>query len=522
MPRLTHLLALLAIVTAACAPTQPGQTGATGPATGATPAPAADIADTMAIGYPVALPSLDPHPVVAQTGAFAFDPIYDQLVRYDRNGQIQPWLARAWRSVDRLTWEFTIREGVKFSNGEEFDATVAKWNFDRFMSPETRAIERPTFGTVDRVEAPNASTFRVITKQEDPLLVRRFNLLRMIPPKHFEAVGVAEFQGPKAVGTGPYKVVDYVPGDRVVYEAWDGSWRGKGKTKRFVLRFTPDRTTLQAGIRTGDLDAAFDLMADQIITLKGMGYNVTEGVFPGAWYMEFNTIGGHPALRDKRVRLALNYAIDRETIAKTLFRGLVTPAWQMASPAANGYQRDLRNYPYDLQRAKQLMAEAGYANTPIKLKAILTAGGRTFSEAVVGMWKELGVELELQLVDFAVFVERSNVGPIEDIHVSRSTDGDVRDADAAYQFVENVANRVDTRVTWRNERFAQLYNAQRTEVDQNRRAQLLKEMVTLVYEEAPVAPVYYPALAWTTNPKVRDVFAAPDTSLDLAAIYKLK
>ncbi|GIW05517.1 MAG: diguanylate phosphodiesterase [Dehalococcoidia bacterium] len=520
MPRFAHLLALLAIVTIACAPTAPS--GSTGPAAGATSAPAAEIADTIAIGYPVSLPSLDPHPVVAQTGAFAFDPIYDQLVRYDRNGQIQPWLARSWRSVDRTTWEFTLRDDVKFSNGEVFDAAAAKWNFDRFMNPETRAIERPTFATVDRVEAPNPTTFRVITKSEDPLLVRRFNLLRMIPPKYFEATGVAEFQGAKAVGSGPYKVVQYVAGDRVVFEAWDGSWRGKGKTKRLELRFTPDRTTLQAGMRTGDLDAAYDLMADQIIALKGMGYNVSEGVFPGAWYMEFNTIGGHPALRDKRVRLALNYAIDRETIAKTLFRGLVTPAWQMASPAANGYQKDLRNYPYNVQQAKQLMAEAGYANANIKMKATLTAGGRTFAEAVGGMWKELGIELELQLVDFAVFVERSNLGPIDDIWISRSTDGDVRDADAAYQFVENVANRVEARVTWRNERFAQLYTAQRTEVDPNRRAQLLKDMVTLVYEEAPVAPVYYPTLAWTTNPKVKDVFAAPDTSLDLAAIYKLK
>ncbi|MFN8533376.1 MAG: ABC transporter substrate-binding protein [Dehalococcoidia bacterium] len=520
MVRVAPVLSALVIFAVACAPTTPAPSGSTGPSTAATSAPAVEVADSIAIGYPVSLPSLDPHPVVAQTGAFAFDPIYDQLVRYDKDGKLVPWLAASWKTVDRTTYEFTLRTDVKFSNGEVFDATVAKWNFDRFMAPETRATERPTFATIDRVEAPNATTFRVITKNADPLLIKRFNLLRMIPPKHFEAVGAGDFQGAKAVGTGPYKVAEYVAGDRVTFEAWDGSWRGKAKTKKITMRFTPDRTTLQAGIRTGDLDAAYDLLADQIIALKGAGFNVTEGVFPGAWYFEFNTVAS-PPLRDKRVRLALNYAIDREGIAKTLFRGLVTPAWQQASPAATGYQKDLKSYPYDPAQAKRMLAEAGYANG-FKVKAALTAGGRTFAEAVAGMWKELGVELELQLLDFAVFVERTNIGPIDDIFTSRSSDGDARDADNSYQFIGNVAGRPDSRIIWRNAEFERLYAAQRSEADAAKRDQLLKQLVTLVYEEAPIAPVYYPTLAWTTSSKLKDVFAAPDTSLNLQAIYKVK
>ncbi|MCL6647443.1 MAG: ABC transporter substrate-binding protein [Chloroflexi bacterium] len=512
-----RFLVLVLLVGVACSPAAPA---APGPAAGPTGAPAEEIAEAITLGYPVSLPSLDPHPVVAQTGAFAFDPIYDQLVRYDRTGKLVPWLATAWRAVDRTTWEFTLREGVKFSNGEPFDASVAKWNFDRFMAPETRAIERPTFATVERVEASSPTVLRVVTRTDDPLLVRRFNLLRMIPPKHFEQVGAGAFQGLGAVGTGPYKVVDYVAGDRVVFEGWDGSWRGKGKTRRITLRFTPDRTTLAAGVRTGDLDGAFDLMADQIIALRQAGFNVTEGIFPGAWYMEFNTVAS-PPLRDRRVRLALNYAIDREGIAKTLFRGLVTPAWQMASPNATGYQKDLPPYPYDPAKAKDLLAEAGYAGG-FKLKAGLTAGGRTFSEAVAGMWKELGVELELQLLDFAVFVEKSNAGPIDDILVSRSTDGDVRDVDAAYQFVGNAANRPAARISWQNDQFVQLYQQQRSETDPARREALLKQLVRLVYDEAPVAPVYYPLIAWVTSSKLKDVSAAPDTSLDLQAIYRLK
>jgi ABC-type transport system substrate-binding protein len=134
----------------------------------------------------------------------------------------------------------------------------------------------------------------------------------------------------------------------------------------------------------------------------------------------------------------------------------------------------------------------------------------------------LGVELELQLLDFAIFVERSNVGPIDDIFTSRSSDGDVRDVDAAYQFLENILGRVDTRVTWKNERFAQLHAQQRAEVDPAKRAQLQKDLVQLVFDEAPIVPVYYPGLIWITNSKLKDVYAAPDTSLDLFALYKTK
>jgi ABC-type transport system substrate-binding protein len=138
------------------------------------------------------------------------------------------------------------------------------------------------------------------------------------------------------------------------------------------------------------------------------------------------------------------------------------------------------------------------------------------------MWKELGVELELQLLDFAVFDERANAGPIDDILVSRSTDGDVRDVDPAYQFVGNAAHRPEARISWRNDQFVQLYQQQRSETDPARREALLKQLVRLVYDEAPVAPVYYPLLAWMTSSKLRDVYAAPDTSLDLQAIYRLK
>ncbi|GIW11613.1 MAG: ABC transporter substrate-binding protein [Dehalococcoidia bacterium] len=482
-----------------------------------TPAP---LADTVVVGYPTTLPTFDPHVTVAQTGAFAFQGIFDQLLRFDASGALVPSLATAWRQLDERTVEFTLREGVRFHTGEGFDARVAQWNIERVLNPETRSIFRSTLATIAQVEAPTPTLLRVRATEPDPLLLRRLLIVRMIPPRYLAEVGAPAFGAGRPSGTGPYRVREYFPNERVVLEAFD-SWRGRPKTPTVVLQFNPDRTPLAAGLRTGEVDAVFNLTIDQVVQFKGMGFTVTEGVFPGAWYLELNTIAT-PPFREKRVRQALTYAIDRETIANRLFQGFVKPAAQMVSPAGFGYDPDLKPWPYDPAKARQLLAEAGYPGGGFKVKASLTAGGRPFVEAVAGMWKEVGVELELELLDLSVFTERFNSGPVGDVWVARSFDGDVRDADAAYQNVGTVAQRPEARSTWRNEQFATLYARQRRETDPQRRLALLREMIRLVYEEAPVLPVYYQDLTWVVSPKVRGFQPYPDTSIEVATISKLR
>jgi len=258
------------------------------------------------------------------------------------------------------------------------------------------------------------------------------------------------------------------------------------------------------------------------VKFKTDGFVINEGVYPGAWHWELNTIGGHPALKDRRVRLAINYAIDRDVISTSLFRGLAKPAGQLVSPAGNGFENTLQPYKFDLPQAKRLMAEAGYGNGGIKLKAALTAGGVLFSTAVAGMLKEIGIEVELTLTDFAVFVTKAQAGPIDDILVSRSTDGDVRDVDASYQFTGNNSDRPEARYSYKNDQMRSIYQTQRAETDPVKRLAMLKQIVKIVYDEAPMVPVYYPPLVWIHNTKVKDLEPGAQTDLNMLKIYKVK
>lgn len=509
-------LALTAILVA-CTPAAPATPSA--PAPGATAAPQEQIAESMVIGYPTNLPSLDPHISVAQTGAFAYQAIYDQLVRYDKEGTLKPWLASEYKVLDAQNVELKIRPNVKFHNGEAFDANVAKWNIERILNPDTKAVDRPSLLTIQTLTVVDPMTLKVTSSQPDPLLIRRLAQPRMIPQKHFEQVGPGDFSTSKAIGSGPYRIKQYFPNDRVELEAFE-SWRGSPKTKNITLKFNPDQSPLISGLRTGEVDVVFNIAIDQIELLKTNGFVVHDGVFPGAWYFELNGIG-HPALADTRVRQALNYAIDREAIAKTLFRGYVQPAGQMVSPAGFGYDPNLKPYPYDLAKAKQLMAQAGYGNG-FKLKANMTAGGRLVVETIAGMWKEMNVEVEVNILDLAIFSQRFLAGPIDDLWVARSSDGETRDADTAYAQVGTALQKVDSRYSWKNPRFDELYKMQKQEVDTNKRLALLREMVKLVHEESPVLPIYYQNLTYVMSGKVKNFFAYPDTSIDLESITKTR
>ena len=352
-------------------------------------------------------------------------PVWDSLVGFDlEKGGIGPGVAERWvLAPDGKSWTFYLRKGQRFHNGDPVTAHDVKFSLERIMSPESissgaAALRR----AVDRIEVVDELTVRVYTKGVIPHFAASLSRAvfmegTVMPKKYIETVGVKGFRD-KPVGSGPWKFVRSVAGDRIEYEAVDyPHWRGTPQFKRLVLLLVPEQSTRLAMVRTGEAGIA-SIGPEAIKEVRSGGMKIV--TVPGTmqaiyqfWGLYRPEAKGSP-LADVRVREALSLAIDRQQIidhvmAKearwplpfTMYRYSIDvdiPRWETWAKTA------LR---YDPARAKKLLAEAGYANG-FRMTFWNTAlPGTPFmvqiGEAVAGFWEKIGVKVDMKTVEWGVF-----------------------------------------------------------------------------------------------------------------------
>jgi peptide/nickel transport system substrate-binding protein len=395
---------------------------------GAIPHPATGAADkdTLVIaldtlGAQVMDPILDTRAPHAHYQA----PIWDSLVGFDlEKGGIGPGAAERWeRAADGKSWTFFLRKGQRFHNGDPVTAHDVKFSLERIMLPESlssgaAALRR----AVDRIELLDDLTVRVHTKGVIPhfaaSLSRAVFMEGTVMPKNYiEKVGAKTFRE-RPIGSGPWKFVRNVPGDRIEYEAVDyPHWRGTPQFKRMTLLLVPEQSTRLAMVRTGEASiASIGPEALKEVRAGGMKTVTVPGTMQAVyqfWGLYRPEVKGSP-LTDVRVREALSLAIDRQQIIDHVMLGearmplpftvyrysidVTIPRWEDWSKTA------LR---YDPARAKKLLAEAGHANG-FRLTFWNTAlPGTPFmvqiGEAVAGFWEKLGVKVEMKGVEWGVF-----------------------------------------------------------------------------------------------------------------------
>lgn len=326
--------------------------------------------------------------------------IFQTLIDRQPDGSYVPTLAEALPTLkDDLTWEMPIRTGIRFHNGEPFDAEVAAAAVKRIIDPEYRSRQIASVSSIAGAEAVNATTLRIRTKTPDPTLPLRLTMLAIVPREASRVPGFAD----KPVGTGPYRVAEWSKGARIVIEA-DPGWRGDRPTiTRAVYRFIPEPATRLAGLLAGELDVINNLAPEdsrrvpQTAAIDGLFYN----------FMVFNALAG--PTQDRRVRLALNYAIDRAALAEQLYGGFATPArGQFIGKDSFGFDPDLAPYPFDPGRAQALLRDARATGATIEI--VGTAGrwmkDRETIEAVAGFWEAVGVRPVVRMFEFREFLNR--------------------------------------------------------------------------------------------------------------------
>ncbi len=362
--------------------------------------------------------TLDPQKATDRLTSIITTNIFDSLTFRDKDMKIQPGLATSFKRLNDRTWQFQLREGVKFHNGEPFDASVVKFSIERILNPETKSPMISYVNTIEKVEIVNPMTVNITTKAPDPLLLYRVAELhgQMMPPKYLKEKGDVEF-AKLPVGTGPYKVERFAKNDRLVLVANEQYWRGAPKIKRITIRPVNEDATRMAMALSGEADLVTNVPPVQVASLKGSGrLSIVSVPTPRLFYVVIDT--SKPPFTDKRVRQALNYAVDVPTIIQKVFMGYGKRVATYVGMQSFGYDPAVQPFPYDPERAKKLLAEAGYPNGFAVTFDSYTGGladPSTLSEAVAGYLEKVGIKVSLNVQEFGVFAKRrlaNNTNPL--------------------------------------------------------------------------------------------------------------
>ncbi|MFN8524380.1 MAG: ABC transporter substrate-binding protein [Chloroflexota bacterium] len=374
------------------------------------PAAGASSKDTLTFAQTQDATSLDPpmHTLIQNNSVLVH--MFDSLVYLDAQGKLQPQLATSWEATNPTTWTFKLRQGVKFHNGEPLDAGAVKFSLDRTLNPDQKSPTRPKIAAITKVDAPDPATLVITTK--DPFALLPYTLVGFgampVPPKYVQEKGDKEV-ATKPVGTGPYKFVEWVKDQHIIMEANPDYWGDKAKVKRITIRPIPENATRVAELRTGGVDLIINPPPQE---MKGLESGDTKTIVqPSLWAINcgIDTLRDGP-LTNPKVRQALNYAVDKEAIIKNVMGGLGKPINSLAVPEVFGYDASTQPYPYDPNKAKALLAEAGFAGGfPLTLTTRQgnTLNDKDASEAIVGYLKAVGIQAQLKVVENGVWAQWS-------------------------------------------------------------------------------------------------------------------
>ncbi|MEL6799978.1 MAG: ABC transporter substrate-binding protein [Pseudomonadota bacterium] len=421
--------------------------------------------------------TLDPHAADDGGEKAVNDNVFETLMVRDTEGNLGLGLAAAEPTqVDPTTWEFTLKPGMTFHNGEPLDAAAVAFSVERMIDPDLNSEQLSYFSTMSGAEVIDDVTVHIKTSGPDPILPARMYYFMIVPPEASQADDFAE----APVGSGPYKFVSWDRGNQIVLEANADYRDGAPAISQVTYRFIEEPGTRLSTLLAGEVDLVTNLLPEfmgqvpQAASMRGLEHPM----------VLLNADGGITA--DARVRQALNYAIDKEALASALFEGQAqVEAGQLLGPTYFGFNDAISAYPYDPDQAMALLEEAGAAGGDITL--VSTAGrwlkDRELTEVVAGFWSAVGLNVDVQIYEFDEYLQR----------LFRSEDGQRSDAifvvsgnellDADRSFSAYLApsgfgasNSVEQLEEW--------ITAARTEIDLDARQALYEQVVEYAHEEA--------------------------------------
>ena len=428
----------------------------------------------------------DPAETTIITSFMVLYALHDGVVKPMPGKPLAPSLAESWSvSADGLVYDFVLRRGVKFHNGDPVTADDVKFSFERYRGIFARSLK----DKVADVETPDAGRVRFRLKQPWPDFMTFYGTLAtgagwVVPRKYLEKVGEDGFR--KApVGAGPYRFVSFTPGIELVLEAYEGYWRKSPSVKRLVLRTIPDPATRLAALKRGEADIAFSMigeLGDEVRRTPGL---TVKAVYPSTHWLSFvDQWDPKSPWHDRRVRLAANLAIDRRAIDQARTGGLSRITYSII-PSSFDFFWQPPAYAFDPAGAKRLLAEAGFPGGFDAGEYFCDMTSADAGEAMIGYLQGVGIRAKLRPLERAAFNKSIAEKKLKNlVQIIGGAFGNAATRLEAYaisggQFAYGGYPDVDG-----------LFREQAGELDRAKRAAMLQRVQQLVAEKAMVAPMY--------------------------------
>jgi len=455
----------------------------------------------------------DPHQLTELQHAVRH--IYEPLVVRDDELKLKPNLAVGWEIVDPKTWKFTLRKDVKFHNGEKFTAEAVKFSLERIVNPDTKSPQAAYLAPLEKVDIVDDYTVLIRTKTPFGALLPNLSYTGHMLPASYAKLDLKTI-GEKATGTGPFKLVEFKKGEAWTMEANMDYWGTKPKVNKVVFKEIKEANTRMAALRAGEADVINGISPDQEEALARDPNVVISRKGPAVMtrYLLFNN--GRKPFDDKRVRQATFMATDREGLAKTVLRGRGMVGKAPISPAVFGHNPNLKPWPYDPERAKKMLAEAGYPNgftvTLMQWAGNLYTADDLVAQALIEQLGNVGITVKLDVKEVQTGVAML-IAHNYDFNIAAwvpmTADGD----QALFSPYRSIPG--GNRSFYKNEEVDRLLDEGRASPDQTQREKVYLRAQELLWEDVPYAWLFHDVEALAMRKNLKGVVARPDNMVRL-------
>lgn len=452
------------------------------------------------------------------------------VARNPQTDELVPYLATRWTtSEDGLVWEFTLREDVVFHNGDPLTAEDYAWTFTRWLNPETASPSVAAVSAIIAAEAPAPYTLRLTLAIPFAPLLDNLTVAYAQPLNRRAVEEGGANYGVQPVGVGPFRFKEWIPGERFVFERNpDYNWapdfvhQGAAYLDEIEYRFIPEYATLIAAIEAGEVDTSFGetINPRDVPLLQDLGFTLVETYLGGMDpYVLMNVAA--PPFDDLRVRQAFNMAVERQSIIQVVAGGSAIPQYGPISVSVAGYDPVVETaaLPYDLDAARALLAEAGYADSdgdgivekdgqPFALTLLLTPNYATLAQVLQEQYRQLGVQLELQQGDLGTLFGAVVTGQYQ-LAIGFYT---YNEADIMFIFYHSSSLGALNVSQVNDPALDEILVRTRTAPDPATRQAAVTEAQLYIIEQAYTVPLYTPQLITPFSPRIQGYLIGRDGS----------
>ncbi|WP_299690897.1 ABC transporter substrate-binding protein [uncultured Vibrio sp.] len=469
------------------------------------------------IAYDADPVSLDPHEQLSGGTLQLSHMVFDPLVRYTQELDFEARIAESWERVDDTTFRFKLREGVKFHSGNVLTADDVVWTFDRLKdSPDFKAV----FAPYEKMVKVDDYTVEIVSNGPYPLVLQTASYIFPMDSKFYS--GTTEdgkdksevvkhgnsFASTNVSGTGPFIVTQREQGVQTVFERFDGYWdQDTGNVDKLTLVPIKEDATRVAALLSGGVDMIAPVAPNDHKRVESAD-GVDLVTLPGTRLISFQmNQNSHEALKDVRVRQAIVHAINNDGIVKRIMRGFATTASQQGPQGYAGYKADLEPR-YDVKKAKELMAEAGYADG--FTLTMIAPNNRYVNDAKVAqasaaMLSKIGIKVDLKTMPKAQYWPEFDKCAADMLMMGWHSD--TEDSANFSEFLTMTRNEETGKGQYNcghysNPELDQMVEASNVETDPAKRSEMLQQVETTLYNDAAFVPLHWQNLAWAAKSNV--------------------